>query len=56
MRHYVRDQLALNPTIPEKVRYDIIGHEATDVDTRTYGEASPLMDLQTAINKLPIVI
>jgi len=56
MRHYARDQLALDPTIPEKVRYDLIGHEAIDVDTRTYGEASPLMDLQAAINKLPIVI
>lgn len=56
MRHYVRDQLALDPSIPEKVRYDLIGHEATDVDTRTYGEASPLTDLRIAVNKLPVVI
>lgn len=40
MRHYARDQFALDPSIPEKIRYDLIGHEATDVDTRTYGEAT----------------
>ncbi|MCJ8139935.1 site-specific integrase [Falsirhodobacter halotolerans] len=56
MRHYVRDQLALDTTIAEKVRYDLIGHEMSDVDSRTYGEASPLQALHQAINKLPVVI
>lgn len=56
MRHYVRDQLALDTSVPEKVRYDLIGHELDDVDSRTYGEASPLRALHETVNKLPIVI
>lgn len=56
MRHYARDQLALDTTIPDKVRYDLIGHEMDDVDSKTYGEASPLEALQIAVNKLPVVI
>ncbi len=56
MRHYARDQLALDIAVPDKVRYDLIGHEMDDVDSRTYGEASPLRALQDAVNRLPIVI
>ncbi|MEI4486687.1 DUF6538 domain-containing protein [Frigidibacter sp. MR17.14] len=55
MRHYVRDYLALDPTVPDKVRYDLISHEGADEDTRTYGAESPLRHLQDAVNRLPRV-
>lgn len=56
MRHFARDQLALDTSVPDKVRYDLIGHEMDDVDSRTYGEASPLAALRDAVNKLPVVV
>lgn len=55
-RHYVQQILDLDPSVPEKVARDILGHEGYDVHTRTYGTASPLRALKAAIDVLPSVI
>lgn len=55
-RHYVQQILDLDPSVPEKVARDILGHDGHDVHTRTYGTASPLSALKAAIDVLPSVI
>ena len=56
MRHYVQNILDLNTAVSDKVSRDIVGHDGYDVHTKSYGEASPLVDLKAAIDLLPSVV
>lgn len=54
-RHFVNDRLSRVPKIPKLVRIELIGHEGKDTNERIYVKASPIRELQTAINALPVV-
>ena len=53
LRHYVKQELDGHISVSGKARRDILGHEGKDVHDAVYGTASPLEDLQRAIELLP---